>query len=59
MYEMVLKATAISGNDVASKAYNVEGDVRIQYYSQAEFERLARQFGIFEEWKVNMSLCIQ
>jgi alpha-1,3-mannosyl-glycoprotein beta-1,2-N-acetylglucosaminyltransferase len=52
---MVSKATAISGNDVAAKAYNIEGDVRIQYFSQPEFERLARQFGIFEEWKVNLS----
>jgi alpha-1,3-mannosyl-glycoprotein beta-1,2-N-acetylglucosaminyltransferase len=27
-------------------------DVRIQYNDQEDFERIARQFGIFEEWKV-------
>ena len=53
---MVSKATPISGNDVAAKAYNIEGDVRIEYFDQAEFERLARQFGIFEEWKVIVNL---
>ena len=34
------------------KAYNVMGDVRIEYRDQSDFERIARQFGIFEEWKV-------
>lgn len=34
------------------KVYNIDGDVRIQYKDQSDFERIARMFGIFEEWKV-------
>ncbi|KDP36676.1 hypothetical protein JCGZ_07894 [Jatropha curcas] len=45
------KAKAVHGNDAVLKAYNIEGDVRIQYKDQSDFERIARQFGIFEEWK--------
>ncbi|XP_058004554.1 alpha-1,3-mannosyl-glycoprotein 2-beta-N-acetylglucosaminyltransferase isoform X2 [Hevea brasiliensis] len=44
-------AKAVHGNDAVLKAYNIEGDVRIQYKDQSDFERIARQFGIFEEWK--------
>lgn len=44
-------AKAVHGNDAVLKAYNTEGDVRIQYKDQSDFERIARQFGIFEEWK--------
>ncbi|XP_050231962.1 alpha-1,3-mannosyl-glycoprotein 2-beta-N-acetylglucosaminyltransferase [Mercurialis annua] len=44
-------AKPVHGNDVVLKAYNIEGDVRIQYNNQADFEIIARQFGIFEEWK--------
>ncbi|KAI3718192.1 hypothetical protein L6452_19050 [Arctium lappa] len=29
----------------------IYGDVRIQYRDQPDFEDIARQFGIFEEWK--------
>lgn len=46
------KAKSIEGTDVVLKAYNIDGDVRIQYTNQFDFERIARQFGIFEEWKV-------
>jgi hypothetical protein len=46
------KAKSIEGTDVVLKAYNIDGDVRIQYNDQFDFERIARQFGIFEEWKV-------
>ncbi|CAK9177925.1 unnamed protein product [Ilex paraguariensis] len=49
---MVKKAKPIYGTDAVLKAYNIDGDVRIQYKDQAEFETIARQFGIFEEWKV-------
>lgn len=49
--KLVSNAIPISGADVAEKAYNIEGDVRIEYADQAAFERLARQFGIFQEWK--------
>ncbi|CAK9177926.1 unnamed protein product [Ilex paraguariensis] len=48
---MVKKAKPIYGTDAVLKAYNIDGDVRIQYKDQAEFETIARQFGIFEEWK--------
>uniref|UniRef100_A0A2C9V2B2 Alpha-1,3-mannosyl-glycoprotein 2-beta-N-acetylglucosaminyltransferase n=1 Tax=Manihot esculenta TaxID=3983 RepID=A0A2C9V2B2_MANES len=44
-------AKAVHGNDAVLKAYNTEGDVHIQYKDQSDFERIARQFGIFEEWK--------
>lgn len=45
-------AKPIQGIDVVLKAYNIDSDVRIQYRDQPDFERIARQFGIFEEWKV-------
>ncbi|KAE8008899.1 hypothetical protein FH972_005369 [Carpinus fangiana] len=45
------KAKSIEGTDVVLKAYNIDGDVRIQYNDHFDFERIARQFGIFEEWK--------
>lgn len=47
----VSNAKPIHGSDVVLKAYNIDGDVRIQYNDQADFERIARRFGIFEEWK--------
>ncbi|WJZ91463.1 hypothetical protein VitviT2T_010530 [Vitis vinifera] len=49
--DMVKNAKPVYGADVVLKAYNIDGDVRIQYRDQADFERIARQFGIFEEWK--------
>ncbi|KAF5443704.1 hypothetical protein F2P56_036239 [Juglans regia] len=49
--DTVKKAKPIQGTDVVLKAYNIDGDVRIEYKDQFEFERIARQFGIFEEWK--------
>ncbi|VFQ62110.1 unnamed protein product [Cuscuta campestris] len=49
--EMVKKAELIHGADVALKANNMSGDVCIQYRDQLHFEEIARQFGIFEEWK--------
>ncbi|KAK9666973.1 hypothetical protein RND81_14G225600 [Saponaria officinalis] len=48
---LVQNATPLYGNDFVLKANNVKGDVRIQYKDQADFENIARQFGIFEEWK--------
>lgn len=53
---MVKNARPVSGIDAVLKAYNIDGDVRIQYRDQAEFEHVAAQFGIFEEWKV-ISIC--
>ncbi|PKI75780.1 hypothetical protein CRG98_003823 [Punica granatum] len=49
--QIVKSAKPISGVDAALKASNVGGDVRIKYKDQSDFERIARQFGIFEEWK--------
>lgn len=49
---MVKNARPVSGIDAVLKAYNIDGDVRIRYIDQADFERIAAQFGIFEEWKV-------
>lgn len=50
--DLIRKAKPVYGNDAVMKAYNVMGDVRIEYRDQSDFERIARQFGIFEEWKV-------
>lgn len=49
---MVKNATPVSGSDAVLKAYNIDSDVRIQYMDQPDFERVAAQFGVFEEWKV-------
>ncbi|TYK23280.1 alpha-1,3-mannosyl-glycoprotein 2-beta-N-acetylglucosaminyltransferase isoform X1 [Cucumis melo var. makuwa] len=49
--DLIRKAKPVYGNDAVMKAYNVVGDVRIEYRDQSDFERIARQFGIFEEWK--------
>ncbi|KAL9390949.1 hypothetical protein Peur_014869 [Populus x canadensis] len=48
---IVRKAKPVHGTDAVLKAYNIEGDVRIQYRDQPDFEWIAHQFGIFEEWK--------
>ncbi|XP_019054895.1 PREDICTED: alpha-1,3-mannosyl-glycoprotein 2-beta-N-acetylglucosaminyltransferase isoform X4 [Nelumbo nucifera] len=48
---MVSNAKPVHGADIVLKAYNIDGDVRITYNDQAHFEMIARQFGIFEEWK--------
>ncbi|CAA3021519.1 alpha-1,3-mannosyl-glyco 2-beta-N-acetylglucosaminyltransferase isoform X1 [Olea europaea subsp. europaea] len=48
---MLKKATPVHGTDAILKAYNIDGDVRIQYQDKSDFERIASQFGIFEEWK--------
>uniref|UniRef100_A0A453Q8Z7 Alpha-1,3-mannosyl-glycoprotein 2-beta-N-acetylglucosaminyltransferase n=2 Tax=Aegilops tauschii subsp. strangulata TaxID=200361 RepID=A0A453Q8Z7_AEGTS len=47
----VASATPVHGSDALLKAHNLDVDVRIQYDNQGDFERIARQFGIFEEWK--------
>lgn len=49
--EMVKSAKPVRGTDAVLKAYNIDGDVRIQYHDQTDFEGIAKQFGIFEEWK--------
>ncbi|KAK1324901.1 Alpha-1,3-mannosyl-glycoprotein 2-beta-N-acetylglucosaminyltransferase [Acorus calamus] len=49
--KMVSDAKPVYGFDAVRKSYNIDGDVRIQYNDQADFERISRQFGIFEEWK--------
>ncbi|KAG6763254.1 hypothetical protein POTOM_033794 [Populus tomentosa] len=49
--DIVRKAKPIQGTDAVLKASNIEGDVRIQYKDQPDFERIARQLGIFQEWK--------
>ncbi|KVH96565.1 hypothetical protein Ccrd_001346 [Cynara cardunculus var. scolymus] len=48
---LVKAAKPLYGTDLVLKANNVDGDVRIQYRDQLDFEDIARQFGIFEEWK--------
>ncbi|XP_078162032.1 alpha-1,3-mannosyl-glycoprotein beta-1,2-N-acetylglucosaminyltransferase isoform X1 [Carex rostrata] len=47
----VSAAKPLQGSDAILKAHNMDEDVRIQYNDQRDFERIARQFGIFEEWK--------
>lgn len=49
--DMVKNARPIHGTDAVLKVSNIDGDVRILYKDQEDFERIARQFGIFEEWK--------
>jgi len=49
--KLVSSATPVYGEDVVQKAYNIDGDVRIEYRNQGHFEQIARKFGIFEEWK--------
>ncbi|XP_022763793.1 alpha-1,3-mannosyl-glycoprotein 2-beta-N-acetylglucosaminyltransferase-like isoform X2 [Durio zibethinus] len=46
-------AKPVSGTDAILKASNIQGDVRIQYRDQSDFERIARHFGVFEEWKAD------
>ncbi|ONK75391.1 uncharacterized protein A4U43_C03F16370 [Asparagus officinalis] len=48
--KFVSDAKRAYGADAVLKAFNIDGDVRIQYNDQADFERIARQFGVFEEW---------
>lgn len=50
--DLVKSAKSIYGNDLVLKTNNIDGDVRVQYMDQSHFENIARQFGIFEEWKV-------
>lgn len=47
----IKKAKPVSGADFAQKARNIDGDVRIKYKDQWDFENIAQQFGIFQEWK--------
>ncbi|XP_068320324.1 alpha-1,3-mannosyl-glycoprotein 2-beta-N-acetylglucosaminyltransferase-like [Pyrus communis] len=49
--DIVQKAKPIRGSDLVLKARNIGSDVRIQYNDQPDFEYIAGQFGIFEEWK--------
>ncbi|XP_010555166.1 PREDICTED: alpha-1,3-mannosyl-glycoprotein 2-beta-N-acetylglucosaminyltransferase [Tarenaya hassleriana] len=48
---LVRQAQPIHGSDLVLKAQNAKGDVRVLYKDQADFERVAHQFGVFEEWK--------
>lgn len=48
---LVKNAKPVYGADAVLKTYNIDADVRIQYKNQLDFEPIARQFGIFEEWK--------
>ncbi|PON89904.1 Glycosyl transferase [Trema orientale] len=49
--DIVKKAKPVNGGDLVLKTSNIGGDVRIKYEDQSDFERIAREFGIFEEWK--------
>lgn len=49
--DMVKRTSPLYEPDLVLKINNVDGDVRIQYRDQQHFEEIARQFGIFEEWK--------
>ncbi|KAI8533274.1 hypothetical protein RHMOL_Rhmol11G0285200 [Rhododendron molle] len=49
--DMVKNARPIHGTDAVLKVSNIDDDVRILYKDQEDFERIAHQFGIFEEWK--------
>lgn len=49
--DIVKAAKPIHETNAFLKASKMEGDVRVQYNDQEDFERIAQQFGIFEEWK--------
>ncbi|XP_039135407.1 alpha-1,3-mannosyl-glycoprotein 2-beta-N-acetylglucosaminyltransferase isoform X1 [Dioscorea cayenensis subsp. rotundata] len=49
--KLVSDAKLVTGPDFVLKASNINGDIKIKYRDQQEFEIVARQFGIFEEWK--------
>ncbi|XP_074381597.1 alpha-1,3-mannosyl-glycoprotein 2-beta-N-acetylglucosaminyltransferase isoform X1 [Apium graveolens] len=49
--DLVKNAKPVRGSDPVLQVYNIDGDVRIQYRDQEDFERIAAKFGIFEEWK--------
>ncbi|KAL8234357.1 hypothetical protein R6Q59_020457 [Mikania micrantha] len=49
--DLVKGANPLYGTDLILKINNIKGDVRINYRDQPHFEEIARQFGIFEEWK--------
>lgn len=49
---IVAKAKPVSGVNVLQETNNIDGDVRIKYRDQSDFEYIAGQFGIFQEWKV-------
>ncbi|KAK6916820.1 Glycosyl transferase, family 13 [Dillenia turbinata] len=49
--DIVRNAKPIRGSDVVLKVNNIDGDVRIWYSDQDDFGRIAREFGVFEEWK--------
>lgn len=57
--KLVLDAKAVSGHDAVLQADNIDGDMWIPYNDQSDFERIARQFGIFEEWKVIITFLVQ
>lgn len=48
----IKKAKPVSGSDIIQKAQSIDGDVRIKYKDQWDFENIAQKFGIFQEWKV-------
>lgn len=50
--ELVKSATPVSGKDAILRTHNTDGDVRIQYNDEQDFEYIANQFGVFTEWKV-------
>ncbi|CAK8569409.1 unnamed protein product [Lathyrus sativus] len=47
----IKKAKPVSGADIVQKTHNIDGDVRIKYNDQWDFENIAQQFGVFQEWK--------
>ena len=52
-YDEDLKAT-LEASPVARTAWEAqgwEGDVRLQYHSQFEFEQLVSMFGMMKEWR--------
>lgn len=46
------KAKLVQPHEAMEEANTGEGDMRILYTSQPEYEDIAKQFGIFQEWKV-------
>ncbi|KAE8712838.1 Alpha-1,3-mannosyl-glycoprotein 2-beta-N-acetylglucosaminyltransferase [Hibiscus syriacus] len=49
--DLLRMAKPVRGTDLALLTSTIDGDVRIQYNDQSDFENIARQFEVFEEWK--------
>jgi hypothetical protein len=56
--ELVAKAKLVNVMEALQQVKSTESeDVRMEYHTHLDFGELARQFGVFQEWKVSILLC--